>query len=85
MKKLSQTTNNAVSFVKKNTSFDTIRSLVFQLPVERRLELYQEIREKDWQNGFEKASNDISYELKKAGLKATDVPRLIKEYRKIGA
>ena len=86
MKKLNLKINNLKEtsqiYTDNQSTFTAIKMLMFSLPIKQRLEIAEEIMEKDWQLGFDKARKTISNELKKAGYKASDVPRLIEEYRK---
>jgi len=81
MKKLSQTSNNAVSFVNKNTSFDKIKVLVLSLPIQDRLKLYYETSIIDWKERMQYILAKGAQELKKKGIKQKDILRIIQEVR----
>ncbi len=62
--------------------FRPVRTLLFQLPVEERLEILEEVRRHDWKAEFHALRSDVSAELKSTGLKQEDIPALIERVRK---
>ena len=62
--------------------FMPIRTLIFQLPVEERLEIYHEIQDHDWKKEFWQLHESIGQELKTKGLKVKDIGALIEKVRR---
>ena len=62
--------------------FRPIRDLIFQLPVQEQIELSQAIQQQQCTKDFWETHKAISDDFKKAGLKLSDVPKLIAKARK---
>ena len=75
MKKLTLTSQ------KHSPTFDAVRMLVFQLPIENRVALYEELQKKDWEKQFDRVFSTLSQAAKASKYSAKDIPNLIEEIR----
>lgn len=65
--------------------YDQIRKAVFKLPVEKRLDLLKEIKERDLDSAFNKAYRKVSRKIRASGYSADDVDLLISDARRKGS
>ncbi|MFC1617119.1 hypothetical protein ACFL2K_02765 [Candidatus Margulisiibacteriota bacterium] len=68
--------------IKHSQWYMPIRMMIFQLPVEERLELSREIQINDWKKGFSQVRKKLSKKMKASKYKKEDIPHLIDEVRK---
>jgi len=62
--------------------YQPIRTLLFKLPVEERLELMREVEDRDWKEEFSDVMSQLSKKAKASGYTSKDVSRLIEDARK---
>jgi hypothetical protein len=62
-------------------SYSKVKKEVFQLPLEKRLELLREIKKRDIDSSFAKAHRNVSKKVRASGYTLDDVNSLISEIR----